>query len=142
MAWMAGGGRMVPVPRRAAAGDVVGDSVPRRAAAGDVVGDTSAVQEKAASTASRAGGSPAQEPASTEAGVEHRLHYVRDVTLHEDHSRVRSGATPHALVAYRNLALTLLRRAGHANIAATCAPMPAARPTPSASSSPPLLHDA
>ena len=50
--------------------------------------------------------------------IENRLHYVRDVTFGEDASRVRSGAAPEALAALRNVVLGLLRRAGHANIAA------------------------
>jgi predicted transposase YbfD/YdcC len=50
--------------------------------------------------------------------IENRLHYVRDVTMGEDACRVRSGAAPQALAAIRNLVVGLLRRAGHANIAA------------------------
>lgn len=50
--------------------------------------------------------------------IENRLHYVRDVTLGEDASHVRSGAAPEVMAALRNLTLALLRRAGHANIAA------------------------
>jgi hypothetical protein len=52
------------------------------------------------------------------ARIENKLHYVRDVTFDEDRSQVRSGAAPQATAACRNLALALLRRAGHANIAA------------------------
>jgi hypothetical protein len=51
-------------------------------------------------------------------GIENRLHHVRDVTFGEDRSQVRSGAAPQATAACRNLAIALLRRAGHANIAA------------------------
>lgn len=50
--------------------------------------------------------------------IENRLHYVRDVTLGEDASTVRSGAAPQALAALRNALLTLLRAAGWQNIAA------------------------
>jgi len=50
--------------------------------------------------------------------IENRLHYVRDVTLGEDASQVRSGAAPEAMAALRNVVLTLLRNAGHTNIAA------------------------
>ena len=50
--------------------------------------------------------------------IENRLHYVRDVTLGEDASSVRSGAAPQALAALRNALLTLLRAAGWRNIAA------------------------
>ena len=51
-------------------------------------------------------------------GIENRLHWVRDVTFGEDRARVRTGAAPQATAACRNLAIALLRRAGHANIAA------------------------
>lgn len=53
--------------------------------------------------------------------IENRLHYVRDVTLGEDASTVRSGAAPQALAALRNALLALLallRAAGWRNIAA------------------------
>ena len=51
-------------------------------------------------------------------GIEHRLHWVRNVTFDEDRSQVRTGAAPQVMAAGRNLTLALLRRAGHANIAA------------------------
>lgn len=51
-------------------------------------------------------------------GIENRLHYVRDVTFGEDACRVRSGVAPQVLAALRNATTTLLRSAGHANIAA------------------------
>lgn len=50
--------------------------------------------------------------------IENRLHYVRDVTFGEDASQVRSGSAPQVLAALRNACVTLLRRAGHTNIAA------------------------
>lgn len=50
--------------------------------------------------------------------IENRLHYVRDVTLGEDASQVRSGAAPEALAALRNAMLGLLRQHGYDNIAA------------------------
>jgi predicted transposase YbfD/YdcC len=50
--------------------------------------------------------------------IENRLHYVRDVTLGEDGSQVRSGAAPEALAALRNTVLGLLRQHGYDNIAA------------------------
>jgi predicted transposase YbfD/YdcC len=50
--------------------------------------------------------------------IENQLHYVRDVTLGEDASRIRSGAAPQALAAVRNLVLALLHRAGVRNRAA------------------------
>lgn len=51
-------------------------------------------------------------------GIENRVHWVRDVTFDEDRCQVRSGAAPQALAACRNLATSLLRRRGYANIAA------------------------
>ncbi|HEY7119206.1 MAG TPA: ISAs1 family transposase [Tepidisphaeraceae bacterium] len=53
-------------------------------------------------------------------GIENRLHHVRDVTFAEDRAQIRTGAAPQATAACRNLAIALLRRAGHANIAAAC----------------------
>jgi hypothetical protein len=44
--------------------------------------------------------------------IENRSHYVRDVTLGEDASRVRRGSGPQVLAAVRNAALGLLRRWG------------------------------
>lgn len=51
-------------------------------------------------------------------GIENRLHYVRDVTLGEDASRIRTGAAPQVLAALRNAVLGLLRQNGWENIAA------------------------
>ena len=51
-------------------------------------------------------------------GIENKTHWVRDVTFDEDRSQVRTGAAPQVMAAMRNLVLALLRRAGHANIAA------------------------
>jgi predicted transposase YbfD/YdcC len=53
-------------------------------------------------------------------GIENKLHYVRDVTFDEDRSAVRTKAAPQVCAACRNLAITLLRRAGATNIAAAC----------------------
>jgi len=50
-------------------------------------------------------------------GIENRAHWVRDVTFDEDRCQVRSGAAPQAFAACRNLAVALLRRRGHDNIA-------------------------
>lgn len=50
-------------------------------------------------------------------GVENRLHWVRDVTFHEDASQVRTGTAPRALAGFRNLAISTVRLAGRANIA-------------------------
>jgi predicted transposase YbfD/YdcC len=49
--------------------------------------------------------------------VENRLHWVRDVTFHEDNSQLRTGTAPRALASFRNLALNTFRLAGRVNIA-------------------------
>jgi predicted transposase YbfD/YdcC len=51
--------------------------------------------------------------------IENRLHWVRDVTLGEDASQVRTGAAPQVMAALRNVVIGLLRQAGSANIAAS-----------------------
>jgi hypothetical protein len=51
-------------------------------------------------------------------GIENRLHWVRDVTLGEDDSQVRTEAAPQVCAGLRNLVITLLRRSGATNIAA------------------------
>ncbi|HEY4603967.1 MAG TPA: ISAs1 family transposase [Blastococcus sp.] len=50
--------------------------------------------------------------------IENSIHWVRDVTLGEDHSQVRTGAGPHVMAALRNTAINVSRLAGHTNIAA------------------------
>jgi hypothetical protein len=50
-------------------------------------------------------------------GIENRLHRVRDVTMGEGASQVRTGAAPQAVAGLRNLGLALLRRSGVSNIA-------------------------
>jgi predicted transposase YbfD/YdcC len=49
--------------------------------------------------------------------VENRLHWVRDVTFHEDKSQLRTGTAPRALATFRNLGISAFRLAGRANIA-------------------------
>ena len=49
--------------------------------------------------------------------IENGLHWVRDVTFGEDHSQIRTGAAPQIMAALRNIAITLLRRAGWTNLA-------------------------
>jgi predicted transposase YbfD/YdcC len=61
-------------------------------------------------------------------GIENRLHWVRDVTFDEDRCPVRTGAGPQVVAALRNTVIGVLRRAGHANIAAALRTY-AARPT-------------
>ncbi len=50
--------------------------------------------------------------------IENRVHWVRDVTFDEDRSQVRTAAAPQVMAALRNLTTTLVRRAGHTNVAA------------------------
>ena len=49
---------------------------------------------------------------------ENRVHWVRDVTFDEDRSQVRTGGAPQVMAALRNLTTTLVRWAGHSNVAA------------------------
>ena len=46
------------------------------------------------------------------------LHHIRDVTLAEDAHQLRTGTAPHAMASLRNLAIGILRRHGHRNLAA------------------------
>ncbi len=50
-------------------------------------------------------------------GIENGLHWVRDATMGEDASKVRSASAPRALAIMRNLAISVLRLAGATNIA-------------------------
>lgn len=50
--------------------------------------------------------------------IEDRLHWVRDMDRDEDRSRVRTASGPRVMATLRNLAITILRLAGHASIAA------------------------
>ena len=50
--------------------------------------------------------------------IENRSHYVRDVTMDEDASRIRKGSGPQVMAAARNAAIGLLRLTGATNIAA------------------------
>jgi len=49
--------------------------------------------------------------------IENRLHWVRDVTYREDHSRVHTGNAPRTMATLRNLAISTLRHHGWNNIA-------------------------
>ncbi|MGH3124884.1 MAG: ISAs1 family transposase [Streptosporangiaceae bacterium] len=51
--------------------------------------------------------------------IENKIHWVRDVTYREDSSQVRTGSTPRIMVTLRNLAIGLIRQAGHTKIAGT-----------------------
>src|SRR5579863_3653428 len=48
--------------------------------------------------------------------VENRLHWRRDVTLHEDHSHVRSVGKPQVLAALNTIVLSLMDRLGVPNV--------------------------
>jgi predicted transposase YbfD/YdcC len=50
--------------------------------------------------------------------IEDRLHWVRDMDWDEDRSQVRTASAPQVMATLRNLAITILRLAGHASIAA------------------------
>jgi hypothetical protein len=49
--------------------------------------------------------------------IENRSHYVRDVTMGEDASRVRKGSGPQVMAAVRNATIGFLRLTGATNIA-------------------------
>ena len=49
--------------------------------------------------------------------VESRLHWIRDVTFHEDNSHLRTGTAPRVMASFRNLAINTFRLADRANIA-------------------------
>ncbi|MFE9255130.1 ISAs1 family transposase [Streptomyces sp. NPDC006879] len=51
--------------------------------------------------------------------IENRLHFVRDTTFCEDHSRIRTGHGPENMATLRNLTINTLRQHGHRNIAAS-----------------------
>jgi predicted transposase YbfD/YdcC len=52
-------------------------------------------------------------------GIENRIHWVRDVVFAEDHQHSYLGATAHAMALFRNLAIGLIRLAGHTQIKRT-----------------------
>jgi predicted transposase YbfD/YdcC len=49
--------------------------------------------------------------------IENRLHYVRDYTFDEDRCQIRKGSGPQVMASLRNLAIGVLRLAGHRNVA-------------------------
>ena len=49
-------------------------------------------------------------------GIENRLHWVKDVVLQEDSSRMRQGLAPANLSIIRSLAIAILRYNGYASI--------------------------
>ena len=50
--------------------------------------------------------------------IENSLHYVKDVTLREDASRIRTGSAPQNMSTFKSIALNILRKNGYKNIAA------------------------
>ena len=50
--------------------------------------------------------------------IEDRLHWIRDVIYDEDRSQTRTASGPRVMATLRNLAISILRLAGHASIAA------------------------
>jgi predicted transposase YbfD/YdcC len=50
--------------------------------------------------------------------IEDRLHWIRDMDFDEDRSQIRTASGPRVMAALRNLAITILRLAGHTSIAA------------------------
>ena len=51
-------------------------------------------------------------------GIENRVFWVRDVTMDEDRSQVRSGSAPEIMAGLRNLVISLFRMEKEPNIAA------------------------
>jgi predicted transposase YbfD/YdcC len=64
-------------------------------------------------TAQEAGAKRLLEITRSHWGIESGLHYRRDVTLHEDRCRVRTGHAAHALAVINNLVLGLFARLGY-----------------------------
>ena len=48
--------------------------------------------------------------------IENKIHYVRDESMGEDRSTIRSDNAPHAMAIFRNAIITLLRYHGWSNI--------------------------
>jgi hypothetical protein len=49
--------------------------------------------------------------------IENRSHYVRDVTMGEDASRIRKQSGPQVMAAFRNAAIGVMRTLGVTNVA-------------------------
>ncbi|GIH79660.1 hypothetical protein [Planobispora longispora] len=71
-----------------------------------------------------AGRSPGGVPGGGITGVERwqieALHHIRDVSYGEDASQIRTDSGPRAMATLRNLAIGILKTAGHTSIAAAC----------------------
>lgn len=52
-------------------------------------------------------------------GIENKIHWVRDVVFAEDHHDAYLGAVAHGMALFRNLAIGLIRLAGHTQIKRT-----------------------
>ena len=50
--------------------------------------------------------------------IEDRLHWIRDVIYDKDRSQIRAASGPRVMATLRNLAISILRLAGHTSIAA------------------------
>jgi predicted transposase YbfD/YdcC len=48
--------------------------------------------------------------------IENKLHWIRDVVMKEDASRVRSGNAPQTLAALRNAVLSLIKALGYSSV--------------------------
>ena len=48
--------------------------------------------------------------------IEDRLHWIRDMAWDEDRSQIRTASAPQVMATLRNLAITIMRLAGHASI--------------------------
>ena len=60
-------------------------------------------------------------------GIENRVFWVRDVTMDEDRSQIRSGAAPQVMAALRNLVISIFKMEKEPNIPAAlrrCATKP------------------
>ena len=67
-------------------------------------------------TSQPAAGTPAAAEPLVYGGIENRIHWVRDVVLREDRSRIRKGSLPRLLAAFANLAISILRLLKTTNI--------------------------
>ena len=70
-------------------------------------------------TSTRPSSSPSRSTAPSILGDRH-VHHLRDVSYDDDASQIRTGSGPQAMAALRNLAIGILKTAGHTSIAAAC----------------------
>ena len=50
-------------------------------------------------------------------GIENTLHWVKDVTFHEDASKIRTMAAPQNISTLKNIAINIFRKNKHSNLA-------------------------